>query len=65
MSTAKTFFQFGADNDTITNCLRLLERALAGETRAQRMNRGSRDFHGKKTYKTAKQQQQQNSPNHT
>ncbi len=51
MTTASSFFQFGADNETIRNCLRLMERALNGETRAQRISRCTVKFKGHTTYK--------------
>lgn len=54
MTTATAFFQFGADSETVRNCLALMERALRGETRAQRVARCSLKFVGHRPYSLRK-----------
>ena len=54
MTTATAFFQFGADSETVRNCIALMERALRGETRAQRVARCSLKFVGHRPYSLRK-----------
>lgn len=50
MTTATGFFDFGASSETIHNCFSLLERALRGETRAQKVYRGTAKFKGARPF---------------